>query len=309
VVTTKSPATRCKRIVITIDAHIHIFPPDVVGDRERFVGLDPHFAALYANPKARLATAEDAVASLDRNGIDGAFALGFGWNDLALCRLHNDYLIDAQRRYPGRLAGFAAIQPLAGTAAIDEAKRAIGAGLRGVGELMPHGQGYRLDDWPVVDPLAGALIALDRPLIVHVSEPVGHAYPGKGDVSPIAAWKLASRHPSLRMVFAHWGGGLPFYELMPEVRAALANTFYDSAATTYLYDFDIFRATADLVGANRILFATDYPLLRQGPFLDRVRALGLAEPTLRQLLGENAVRVLGDENWPVASSGGSQSPG
>ena len=306
---TKSPATRCSRIVTTVDAHIHVFPPDVVGDRERFVALDPHFAELYANPKARLVTAEDAVASLDRNGIDGAFALGFGWSDLALCCLHNDYLIDAQRRHPGRLAGFAAVQPLAGSAAIDEVKRAIGAGLRGVGELMAHGQGYRLDDWSVIDPLALALIALDRPLIVHVSEPVGHAYPGKCDVSPIAVWKLASRHPRLRIVFAHWGGGLPFYELMPEVRAALANTFYDSAATTYLYDFDIFRATVDLVGANRILFATDYPLLRQGPFLDRVRALDLADSTLRQLLGENAVRILGDANWPVANSGGSQSPG
>ncbi|HLZ08031.1 MAG TPA: amidohydrolase family protein, partial [Chloroflexota bacterium] len=144
----------------------------------------------------------------------------------------------------------------------------------------------------------------DRPLIVHVSEPIGHAYPGKGDVSPVAAWKLASRHPALRIVFAHWGGGLPFYELMPEVRAALANTYYDSAATTYLYDFEIFRATADLVGGNRILFATDYPLLRQGPFLDRVRGLHLEEPRLRQLLGENAARLLGgDGGWPAVSPG------
>lgn len=284
-----------------IDAHIHIFPPEVIADRERFVGLDPHFGALYANPKARLVTAEDAVASLDRNGIDGAWALGFGWSDLALCRLHNDYLIDSQRRYPNRLAGFAATQPLAGSAAIDEVTRAIGAGLRGVGELMPHGQGYHLDDWPIVDPLAEALIALDRPLIVHVSEPIGHAYLGKGDVSPVAAWQLAARHPRLRVVFAHWGGGLPFYELMPEVRAALANTYYDSAATTYLYDFEIFRASAALVGPDRILFATDYPLLRQGPFLERVRALGLAEPGLRQILGENAARLLDVEGgWPRA---------
>jgi predicted TIM-barrel fold metal-dependent hydrolase len=283
-----------------VDAHIHIFPPEVAADRDRFVRLDPHFAALYANPKARLATAEDAIASLDRNGIDGAFVLGFGWSDLGLCRLHNDYLIGAQQRYPGRLAGFAAIQPLAGEAAIDEVTRAIGAGLRGVGELMPHGQGYQLDDWPTIDPLATALTALDRPLIVHVSEPVGHGYPGKGDVSPVAAWRLAARHPGLRIVFAHWGGGLPFLELMPEVRAALANTYYDSAATTYLYDFRVFRVTADLVGAERVLFATDYPVLRQGPFLDRVRALGMDESDQRRILGENAARLLGGEEWPAA---------
>ncbi len=275
-----------------IDAHIHIFPPEVVANRERFLALDPHFAALYANPRARLATAEDALASMDRTGIDGTFALGFGWSDLALCRMHNDYLIDVQQRFPGRFAGFAAIQPMAGELALAEVAHAIGGGLRGVGELMPHGQGYRLDDWPVMDPLADALATLDRPLVVHVSEPVGHAYAGKGNVSPVAAWQLASRHPTLKIVFAHWGGGLPFYELMPEVRDSLRNTFYDSAATTYLYDFKIFPTAADLCGADRILFGTDYPLLRQGPFLRKVRGLRMPEATLQAILGANAARLV-----------------
>jgi predicted TIM-barrel fold metal-dependent hydrolase len=275
-----------------IDAHIHLFPDEVAANRERFLGLDPHFAALYANPRARLATAQDALASMDRNGIDGAFALGFGWSDLGLCRMHNDYLIDVQRRFPARFAGFAAIQPLARDQALAEVARATGKGLRGVGELMPHGQGFRLDEWAVTDPLAETLAALDRPLIVHVSEPVGHVYAGKGDVSPIAAWQLAARHPTLKIVFAHWGGGLPFYELMPEVRDALRNTFYDSAATTYLYDFNVFRIVADLCGADRVLFATDYPLLRLGPFLQKVRALGLPEETLEAILGGNAARLV-----------------
>jgi predicted TIM-barrel fold metal-dependent hydrolase len=275
-----------------IDAHIHLFPDEVAANRKRFLRLDPHFAVLYDNPKARLATAEDALASLDRNGVDGAFALGFGWSDLGLCRMHNDYLLDVQRRFPGRFAGFAATQPRAGEPALAEVARAIDEGLHGVGELMPHGQGFRLDEWDVVDPLAGALASIDRPLIVHVSEPVGHLYPGKGDVSPVAAWQLAARHPALKIVFAHWGGGLPFYELMPEVRDALRNTFYDSAATTYLYDFKVFRIVADLCGAERVLFATDYPLLRQGPFLQKVRDVGLSEETLAAILGGNAERLV-----------------
>lgn len=283
-----------------VDAHIHIFPPEIVADRERFRALDPHFAALYENPRARLATAEDALGSMDRNGIAGAFALGFGWSDLALCRLHNDYLIEVQRRYPGRFAGFAAVQPRARAAALAELARAVDAGLRGVGELMPHGQGYRLDDWSLIDPLAEALASLGKPLVIHVSEPVGHAYPGKGDVSPVAAWELARRHPTLRAVFAHWGGGLPFYELMPEVAADLRHTLYDSAATTYLYRFEIFRIAAEICSADRVLFGTDFPLLRQGPFLQRVRELGLPEPALRSILGENAAQLVSPgQPWPV----------
>jgi predicted TIM-barrel fold metal-dependent hydrolase len=275
-----------------IDSHIHIFPPEVASNREHFAAVDSHFAALYTNPRARLATAEDAVASLDRNGIDAAFALAFGWRDLGLCALHNDYLLDVQRRYPDRFFGFAAIQPLAGPPALAELSRVMAGGLRGVGELMPHSQGYHLDDWTVLDPLADALVAAGAPLITHVSEPVGHLYPGKGDVSPVAAWRLAARHPNLKIVFAHWGGGLPFYELMPEVADSLRQTFYDSAATTFLYKWEVCKLVADICGPERILFGTDYPLLRQGPFLQRVRALGLPETALGQILGENAARLL-----------------
>ena len=290
------PATPSDLIV---DAHVHAFPPEVVARREYFRSLDPHFAVLYASPRARLVTAEEVLAAMDRHGIAGAFLLGFGWSDPTLCRMHNDYLVDVQARYPDRFAGFAALQPRAGAAAVAELNRALAAGLRGVGELMPHGQGYRLDDWSVLDPIAEALIAHDRPLVVHVSEPVGHSYPGKGDVSPAAAWQLARRHPSLRLVLAHWGGGLPFYELMPEVAADLANTYYDSAATTFLYRFEIFRIVAEICGSERLLFGTDFPLLRPGPFLRRLRALDLPPPALRAILGENAARLVsGDGSWP-----------
>jgi predicted TIM-barrel fold metal-dependent hydrolase len=286
-----------------VDAHIHIFPPDVAADRDRFFPLDPHFAELYTNPRARLATAEEALAAMDRNGVAGAFALGFGWADPALCRMHNDYLADVQRRFPGRFAGFAAIQPRDTAGALAELARIGAAGLRGVGELMPHGQGYRLDDWSVLDPIAEAVAALGLPMVSHVSEPLGHRYPGKGDVSPIAAAALAARHPELRLVLSHWGGGLPFYELMPEVAASLRNVFYDSAASTYLYRFDVFEVAARIVGAGRVLFGTDFPLLRMGPFLRRVRDLGLPQPVLAEILGANAIRLIGEPGWPRPEPG------
>src|SRR5262249_23373874 len=175
------PATPSDLIV---DAHIHIFPPEVIAERERFLERDRHFGELYANPRARLATAEDALAAMDRNGVAGAVALGFGWDHLALCRMHNDYLISVQQANPGRFAAFAALQPAAGAPALAELARVASAGLRGVGELMPHGQGYRLDEGPIVDPIAEAVAALGLPLLAHVSEPIGHVYAGKGDVSP-----------------------------------------------------------------------------------------------------------------------------
>jgi predicted TIM-barrel fold metal-dependent hydrolase len=104
--------------------------------------------------------------------------------------------------------------------------------------------------------------------------------------------RFLERFPEIVVVAAHWGGGLPFYELMPEVAAVTRNLVYDSAASTYLYRFSVFRVAVDLVGVERVLFASDFPVLKQGRFLERVRReSGLTEQELVLVLSENARRV------------------
>jgi len=97
----------------------------------------------------------------------------------------------------------------------------------------------------------------------------------------------------VKLICAHWGGGLPFYELMPEVRQACANVYYDSAASPFLYRPEVFSAVVRLVGSRRVLFATDYPLLRQKRVLDYLAESGLAGRELDDILGNNAAQLLG----------------
>ncbi len=83
---------------------------------------------------------------------------------------------------------------------------------------------------------------------------------------------------------------------MPEVRELTVNVCYDSAASTYLYEHRIFETTAQLAGAERILFASDFPVLKQGPLLDRVRERNWASSdAIANVLGENAIRIYGLE--------------
>ena len=67
-----------------VDFHTHIFPPAVAADRARYVATDPAFAAMYADPKATLASADDLLVSMERAAIDVSVALGFAWQDAAL---------------------------------------------------------------------------------------------------------------------------------------------------------------------------------------------------------------------------------
>ncbi|MGI8914737.1 MAG: amidohydrolase family protein [Chloroflexota bacterium] len=268
-----------------IDAHTHIFPPEVIAARERFRQRDAWFAALYGEPMARLATAEDLIVAMDRAGVSASVVLSFGWRDGALGRLHNDYLLDAARRYPGRIVPFAHATPDVADPDLD--------GFAGIGEWMPEGQGFALDEH---QRLAGQLDAARErkiPVLSHVSEPVGHAYAGKSNVLPEQFWRLARAFPDNRFIAAHWGGGLFTYELMPEVRRDLLNVVYDTAAGRLLYEPAIFSLALRLLGPQKILWGSDFPLLSPRFDLRAIAQLDLEEEASARLLGENCRSFLG----------------
>ncbi len=279
--------------MVIIDSHTHIFPPEFRRDRAILAARDPWFAATYGATNAQMIQAETLIDSLDQAGIAAAVICGWPWQDHGLCRAHNDYLLNAAQRWPGRLFPLGIVAPRAGQEAVREAERVLDGGAVGLGELNADAQGFDFAQPAPLASLAQVLIERGRPLLIHTSEPVGHHYPGKGTATPERVLTFLAAQPALQVIAAHWGGGLPFYALMPEVARLTQNLWYDSAATTYLYDFAIFPQVAALVGAQRILWGTDYPLLKHRPFLRRTRASGLDPVALAAVLGGNTQRLLG----------------
>jgi predicted TIM-barrel fold metal-dependent hydrolase len=280
---------------VIIDFHTHVFPPDVKKNRQKYIERDPCLAILYSDPKARIATAEELIASMDEAGVDISVILNIGWTTHEMCRETNDYIIDAVSRYPRRLVGFGAVQPNSPRAAVAEIERCAKAGMRGVGEMRPDIQLFDLGDEMVMAPLAEVLKEHKLTLLLHASEPLGHDYPGKGLMFPDILYPFITSFPDLTVVCAHWGGGLPFYALMPEVKKAMANVYFDSAASPFLYTPQVYRQVIQLVGADRVLFGSDYPLLAPGRLLKEIETLDLAGETKALVLAGNALRLLGIE--------------
>jgi predicted TIM-barrel fold metal-dependent hydrolase len=289
-----------------IDAHIHMYSPEVHQDPLGWARRadEPYWALLTTDRPGRpsiqgWATVERLLSDMDQAGIDRAVMQGMYWQHLETCVAQNNWTIEWCRQHPARLMGFAVVQPKAGDRALDEVRRAIDAGLRGLGEMLPYAQGYHMRD-PDFLRIVELLIELDVPLCLHVSEPVGHVYPGKSTTSLEDYYWLATEYPELKLILAHWGGLLPFYELMKGVK--LKNVYYDTAATPLLYRGDVYQAVVNVVGPEKILYGSDYPLLiypsqeKEPGFarlLGEIRGSGLTPHELDLVLGGNTARLLG----------------
>jgi len=277
---------------VIVDFHTHIFPPWLKERRDEYVKCDPCFALLYSDPKAKLATAEELIAAMDEANVDCSVALNIGWVSHELCVKTNDYILDSVSHYPKRLVGFCSIQPKAGDAAIAELERCAQAGARGIGEMRSDIQDFNLGDKALMKPLVDVAMTHDLILLTHSSEPVGHKYVGKGSITPDILYSFVTEFPDLKLVCAHWGGGLPFYALMPEVASALTNVFFDTAATIFLYQAQIFEQVTDIMGSDKILFGSDYPLISQDKIISQINSLDTRKEDKDNILGDNAQKLL-----------------
>jgi len=97
----------------------------------------------------------------------------------------------------------------------------------------------------------------------------------------------------IKIILAHWGGGLFFYELMPEIAAMCQEVYYDTAASPFLYNKRIYQIAISIIGPQRILFGSDYPLIPPRRYKEEMQEAGLAGKELEAILGLNAQRLLG----------------
>lgn len=270
-----------------IDAHTHAFAAEQCDRRATIGDGDRAFAEMYADPRAKMATISQVASQIEEASFWGVVVAGFAFAAAAEVECQNEDLREASKRE--RLACLATVNPaLPGW--LGMAEEALDSWASGLGELRPWNQGW--------DPLGRAghelcelAAATGKVLLWHVSERVGHAYPGKaGGIVAEELWRLAADHPDTVMVAAHLGAELPYFTAMPEVRESLASTYFDTAASTLLYTQGSVSRLVDLVGEERVLFGSDYPLQQTGKQHALVAA-ELNERAAEAVLGGNAYRL------------------
>ena len=275
----------------TVDFHVHVYPPEVIKNAEAISEKEPWFDRLTHNKVHKWGDLDDLLARMENEDVERAVIGGFAFQDIGLCRLCNDYIIDGVRRHPDKLSGLCLVPPLA-RGASDEILRCADAGLTGVGELFPEGQNVDISDREQTWRLAGVLHEANLCVLWHTAEPVGHNYEGKGNVGPREAAAFCMHHPEVTTIFAHLGGGLWLYELMPEMRLYLSNAWYDLAALPWLYEGAVLNVIRSAGVLDKFLFGTDFPILNTGRFESLFAASELTEDERERIARSNGLRLL-----------------
>jgi predicted TIM-barrel fold metal-dependent hydrolase len=278
---------------VIIDFHTHIFPAFFREQRDLFFEEEPSFETIYRSPKSRLVGREELLQNMDEEGVHKSVIFGFPWEQDGNFGRHNDYIIESVERYPDRFIGFCCFSPLSSKGP-EEVERCLEAGLSGVGELAVYHSTHSSEEFGAFKEVMQICSQYEVPLLLHTNEPVGHEYPGKISINLSDLYNFLKTYPSNRIVLAHWGGGLFFYALMKkEVREVLKDVWFDTAASPYLYSPDIYRVASEIIGHEKILFGSDYPLLKPGRYFEEMGTSDLPAESFKRVVGENAARLLG----------------
>jgi len=235
-----------------------------------------------------------------------------------LAAMSNDRLSAACRRHPDRLAGLAAVAPQNPQAAAMELQRAVRSlGLKGA-VINSHTNGEYLDDrkfWPILE----CASALEVPIYIHPRDPSPQLGGPLGIPGYLIGWGWAletgthairlmgspvfDEFPKLKFVIGHMGEGIPFLlprldnrytrDRGPKRRMKPSEYFREHfvITTSGMNYSSQLKMTVEELGADRVLFAADWPFEPSGEAVAGVEAAPLSGADKEMIFQRNAERV------------------
>ena len=277
-----------------IDFHIHAFPDEIA---ERAVSGLAVTAGKY-HGRARIKPVTDGTAAHTRQylaeyGADAGVLMPIATKVGQQKRI-NDW---AAEQNHGSIISFGSVHPM-DPEAINELDRIWELGLKGV-KLHPDYQGFFADD-PAAFPVYEKIEELGLPLLFHAG--VDPYSPNLVHGRPKAIAKVAKEFPRLTVVAAHLGGVGMYEESMEEIYLKdIPNLFVDTSMAYAYAEVGEIRHAIRMMGADKVLFATDMPWSDGKKAVSMLENMGLRDDELERIFYKNALRVL---RIPVERIGG-----
>ena len=233
----------------------------------------------------------DIIKDMDEAGVDKACIVSMDlstWYGVVL--VTNEDLARLTSAYPDRFIAFAGVDPNQGRPAVDELVHAVrDLGCRGL-KLVPPVQHFDISD-PKYDPLWEAAQDLGIILWTHCSHQMSHPDSDARLGHPMLLEPLAHKFRRLKIVLGHCG--FPWVWDAWSLVVRHPNVYLDISFYTQLYKYFPWDAFSAYHAEDKILFATDYPLMGLGQTLDALEAVDISPAFKEKIRGGNAAALLG----------------
>jgi uncharacterized protein len=274
-----------------IDFHVHLPTPDWLDGS--MAGYVEAAEAYFRSPVQRQSLPELAETYRQLETM----AVLLAWDAETATgrpRVPNETVAAACRDHPDVFTGLGSVDPHKGEAAVAEVANIAALGLRGV-KFHPSLQAFAPDDesyWPVFAACERhGLLAL-----FHTgTSGIGARQPGGQGIRldyarPVRLDAVAAAHPGLTVVAAHFGW--PWHMELVAMALHKTNVYLDISGWAPR------RIPPELIGelrgrlAGQFVWGSDFPFLAPQRCLDELAGLGLPDEVLRQVLHDNAARIL-----------------
>jgi uncharacterized protein len=225
-------------------------------------------------------TPSELITLMDENRIEKAVVCPVEEHITVYNREGNDYLLDAVRKHPDRLIGFATVNPWYGDTAVEELQRAVGEGLRGL-KLHSTLQGYFIND-ELVYPVIETAQELDIPVYFHTATPIFSL--------PLQLSDLAGEFPGVRFIMGHAAASDFWIDAVPATQMH-DNIFVESSLRS---GSTVLQELVHELGAGRLMFGSDTPCSTMAVELAKIDSLELSPVDKQMVLAGTVLKVLGE---------------
>lgn len=260
-----------------IDTHAHVFPDHIV---EKVIGSLQDFYGYTWQGKGIVS---DLLDSMDEAGITRSVIFSAATKPEQVESIH-DYIHSVLTAFPGKFIGFGSMHP-AYRNVKDELKRMGELGLKGL-KFHPDFQQFQIDQKEMS--AIYEAVGPDMPILFHVGDKrFQNSNPKR------LAKVLDSFHGGLTVIAAHMGG-FSEWESAWECIIGRRDVYVDVSSTIGHISAEETAKMVRAHGADRVLFASDYPAVRQKQAVADVLSMNLSNEENELIFYKNAERLFGE---------------
>ncbi len=203
----------------------------------------------------------------------------------------NNWMTNFARESHGEVRAFIAVNPNHPSHAISEITRGFANGAIGVKLAASR----RADD-VLLNEIGAAAAEFRAPVLHHVWQHRRRDWPNQDASDGVELARLAERHPTVRFILAHIGGGGDYSHTFPAVRD-VPNVFMDLSGSGI--DRGMMDEAVRWVGAQRLLWAADLTLCTGLTKLRALEVMGLSADDIADIRWRNALRIFPANSFPI----------